>query len=69
MLELDDVELDVTVTFQKKGKAGIQIWVVNVGAGIESGQAHRIKVSFKPHGTHAFLSGDDQERIDVTYEE
>jgi hypothetical protein len=68
ILELEDVELELSVTFQKRGKAGIKAYVVELGGGVDVGRTHRIKVAFKPYGDKAavFEAGDGEAKTDVT---
>jgi hypothetical protein len=70
ILELDDVELELTLTFEKHGRAGIKAYVVDIGGGVQSGQTHRIKTSFKPHGIPAaFETGEGEAKTEVSFEE
>jgi hypothetical protein len=58
VLELGDVELELTVAFEKKAGAGIKIYVIDLGGGVASSHTHRIKTTFKPAGLTVFETDD-----------
>jgi hypothetical protein len=69
ILALDDVELELTLTFEKRAGMGIKAYVLSIGGGVKGGQTHRIKTSFKPHGEPAsFLTGEGEPETTVGYE-
>ena len=45
-----EVEVEVTVGVTKKGKAGIQAWVLQLGGEGESHNTHRIKIKLEAAG-------------------
>jgi hypothetical protein len=48
LLSVEDVELEISVTVSKEGEGGINIQVVELGAGITHTQVHTVRVRLSP---------------------
>ncbi len=50
ILELDDVELEMTFVTSKEAEGGIHFWVVDIGGGYSKEQTHTLRVKLAPIG-------------------
>jgi hypothetical protein len=48
LLSVDSVELELQVTVKKQGTAGVKIYVVNLGGGINRDDVQKVKVKLSP---------------------
>jgi hypothetical protein len=51
VMQFDHCEVEFAVTVEKSAKAGLQVWVVNIGGDAKASHTNKIKVRFKsPEG-------------------
>lgn len=48
-LQLENVELEISVGVATQGKAGIRLWVIELGGDVSAEQVHRVKATFAKH--------------------
>lgn len=61
IIALQECQLEMTVTVKREGKAGIRVYVVELGGGGSSEHLHRISAKFRPVGEHIFDTAEDSE--------
>lgn len=57
MLQLKECTVELAVTWNKKGEAGLEFWVVKLGGEVSRENTQTISVTMEPLGTEA--SGSD----------
>jgi len=47
--DIKEVEIELSVAVKRKGKAGINVWIVEVGGEYSSEEIHKIKLKLEPY--------------------
>ena len=59
IIALQECQLEMAVTVKREGKAGIRVYVLELGGGGSAEQLHRISAKFRPAGEHVFETEED----------
>jgi hypothetical protein len=68
-MQFETCEIEMAVRFEKSGKGGVKVWVLELGGGATSESSNRITATFKRHGPGGvFLTDEDRGESSVEYQ-
>jgi hypothetical protein len=59
VFRFEECEIEVAISVEKEGKAGIRVWVLELGGGAKKTDANTVTVKFTRVGEHAYAVEDE----------